>query len=200
MKTVWQDPHVLAQQLAAAQNTGSPEHSRDGSPARSAVERAVPVARGSGGDANRERRDARGCAEEDAEEYEEEEQLNGEEEQDDDQDDALNDDSERKHPQRPGSRPKPGRKKNGPAPSSTSSAHEHSESTESEQRRLKRRPRLGESRVLVELKRRVAELEVKEQEMERKYLEAVSKLEKLQAVRRQEMKRYAVVCTLNAAN
>ena len=179
---------MLAQQLAAAQNTDSPGYPGDVSHARSPVERAAPVARGSGGGADQE---GRGYAEED-------EQLDGEEEHDDDDDDddeedeELNNDSERKHPQRRGSRPKPGRKKNGAVPSNTSSPHDRSESSEPEQRRLDRKARLGESRVLVELKRRVAELEEKEEEMERKYLEAVSKLEKLQAVRRQEMKRCAV--------
>lgn len=65
--------------------------------------------------------------------------------------------------------------------------------SDSERRRLKRkaRMRLAESRALVEEKRRLAELEVKQQETERRYLEAMVKMERMQAVHRQEIKRCA---------
>eukprot|EP01043_Picozoa_sp_COSAG02_P029686 COSAG02_NODE_1859_length_10614_cov_53.814075_9_plen_201_part_00 len=129
--------------------------------------------------------------EEDYEEY-------GEEEEEEEEEGGDEDEDELNHLQNANNM-QPGRYKNRSALSQTSaqSRADRSDRSDSEQRRLKRhaRLRLAESRALVEEKRRAAELEVKQQETERKYLEAMVMLERLQAVRKQEMKRCVIACT-----
>ena len=132
--------------------------------------------------------------EEDEDDYEKYEVEEAEEEEDcwDEDEDELN------HLHK-ANRMKPGRNRNESVPSRASALSQNgiSDRSDSEQRRLKRnaRMRLAESRALVEEKRRAAELEVKQQETERKYLEAMVKLERLQAVRKQETKRCVTVAS-----
>ena len=213
LKTVWENPHTLAQQLAAAQNSVFLEQSRNAasgegtgfSPVRSVTtdtsddkhgtQHSVTDKPESGNQyAGDERQYAyqseEGVHQHEDDEYEDyEEYAEQEEEEDDDEEDGR-DEHEGVLNRKNAIGTKPGRRKNASAQSRT----DPSDRSDSEERRLKRnaRMRLAESRALVEEKRRSAELQVKQQETERKYLEAMVKLERLQAVRKQEMKRCAV--------
>ena len=128
---------------------------------------------------------------EDYEEYAEE----GEEEEEKGQEDGRDEHEDVLNHRESTNRTQPGRHKHANAESRTDT----SDRSDSEERRLKRnaRMRLVESRALVEEKRRSAELEVKQQETERKYLEAMVQLERLQAVRKQEIKRCAIASVIS---